>query len=383
MTPALISKVLRSLWRHPGYTGSVVQRKIRLAGRYRWIEDPKNLEKPIPWPLVIKLVLTHQCNLRCEGCFQQGAFAEGGEGTVELDVAIVERLLREMGPRRPDFILTGGEPLLHSRFRDLLERLREHRCYTTLCTNGTRLGHYRDTVRANRYLSYLISLDGTEEVNDAIRGKGVFRKVTEEIRFIKSLKRPPYIGIQLTLRESNIGGLFAFCREMVDLGVDWILLNPFWFMTPEEAGEYEALVASRFGSRPRFHEAFITPYHPDCDAFVEELGRIRRARWPIQISSYFTEPEQLRAYLEEPEALTRDKRCYKQWVRMDVTPEGDVSPCIQFPDITFGNLGELSAMDAWNHPDYRAFRRAARQGNLPVCAKCNNLYLYDAKRKHL
>jgi radical SAM protein with 4Fe4S-binding SPASM domain len=68
---------------------------------------------------------------------------------------------------------------------------------------------------------------------------------------------------------------------------------------------------------------------------------------------------------------------------MDVTPDGDVTPCILYPDLKVGNLRDHGVMEIWNSAAYAHFRRVRRDEVLPVCAKCNALYLHDARRKWL
>jgi radical SAM protein with 4Fe4S-binding SPASM domain len=125
------------------------------------------------------------------------------------------------------------------------------------------------------------------------------------------------------------------------------------------------------------------PYELDREIFVSELRKIHRAKWPIQISCYLKKPEDIATYLDRPEVPPGNHFCYQQWSRMDVTPEGDVTPCILYPDLRFGNLRDQGVLEIWNSDRYAGFRRFRRQHVLPVCAKCNSLYLHDAKRKHL
>ncbi|MBN2489633.1 MAG: radical SAM protein [Planctomycetes bacterium] len=385
---SLAPKLLRLAVRQPVYARALLRRKIRLARRYRWIRTHPHRDGAVPPPLVYKLVLTYACNLRCQGCFQWGAAGwcrhEPREAMArELDWTLVERLLAAAGPGRPDVILTGGEPLLYSRFEELAALLQHHRCQTTVCTNGTLLDRHGALARTNPYLAFLVSLDGPEERNDALRGPGGYRAVVEHIRQLKRRRRPAWIGIQCTLRPENVGSLHVFCRDMVALGVDWILLNPFWYFTAEEARAYERLLKERFGVTPRTHRGFVQPYALDATAFRAELQRIRAERWPIQISGYFRHAEDLIAYQSDPASLVRERRCFKQWIRIDITPEGEVAPCIQFPDLVAGSLHEQPALTIWNGSVYEALRRTLRTENLPVCARCNNLYLYDAGRRYL
>ena len=97
------------------------------------------------------------------------------------------------------------------------------------------LDRYIDALRGNPFPTFLISLDGLKEENDAIRGPGVFEKVIANIHLLKQLPQPPYIGIQFTISPGNVHNMHAFCEAMIGLDVDWILLNPTWFLSEEQA----------------------------------------------------------------------------------------------------------------------------------------------------
>jgi len=68
---------------------------------------------------------------------------------------------------------------------------------------------------------------------------------------------------------------------------------------------------------------------------------------------------------------------------MDITPDGDVAPCILYPDLVVGNLRQQNVLEIWNSPAFTNFRQLRRREVLPVCAKCNALYLHDSKRKYI
>ena len=94
---------------------------------------------------------------------------------------------------------------------------KKHRCFATICTNGLLIDRYQEIIRNNPYLVFLISLDGLAKENDAIRGTGVFQKVIGNIKLLKKMKKPPYLGVQFTIMPENVAGLFDFCREIVAL----------------------------------------------------------------------------------------------------------------------------------------------------------------------
>ena len=169
-----------------------------------------------------------------------------GSVAQELDWALVEKLVAETARRRPYFILHGGEPLLYSRYGELADLLKTHRCFSITCTNGLLLDRYLDRLADNPYLTFVISLDGPEGPNDLLRGKGVYRKVVKNVQSLKRLRRPPYIAAQFTIRPENVGVMYDFCKEMVALGMDWVLLNPCWFVSEQQARAYERFMVEHF-----------------------------------------------------------------------------------------------------------------------------------------
>ena len=272
---------------------------------------------------------------------------------------------------------------MYSRFAELTQLLQHHRCFSITCTNGIALNRYVDAISGNPYVTFLISLDGLEHENDHLRGRGVYRKVTDNIKRLRSLKQPPYIGIQFTIRPENVHGMHAFCEAMVELGVDWILLNPCWFISEAQGKAYEQFMFRNFGVMPHSHRGFQMPYELDKVVFTREMKAIHGRRWPIQISCYLKRPEDIYTYIDTPEIAPGNTFCHQQWSRMDITPEGEVTPCILYPDLKIGNLAQQDVLQIWNSPTFARFRQIRRKEMLPVCAKCNALYLHDSKRKYL
>jgi radical SAM protein with 4Fe4S-binding SPASM domain len=366
----------------------LVVKKLTSLSRYRWAERNADRDGRVPPPLGYKLVLTYKCNLRCIMCYEWGEVGwchDQPKKAVarELDFALVEKLFRETGRLRPYFILHGGEPLLYPQFAELASLLEHHRCSSITCTNGLALDKHLETAARNPRLSFLVSLDGPESVNDHLRGVGVYQRVVANIRRLKSLRRAPYVGIQFTIRPENVGSMDQFCREMVELGVDWILLNPTWFVSEGQARAYEDFMSRNFGLTPKTHLGYLMPYDLDRECFIEQVRRIRETKWPIQISCYLKKPSDIHAFIDSPEVPPGNRFCYQQWTRMDVTPDGDVTPCILYPDLKVGNLHHQGVMEVWNSAEFQRFRQIRRREVLPVCAKCNALYLHDAKRKVL
>jgi radical SAM protein with 4Fe4S-binding SPASM domain len=379
---------LRTVYRHPLYMQHLIVSKFTSLARYRWAERNPDKDDRVPPPLGYKVVLTYKCNLRCIMCYEWGEVGWCHEQpkpamAKELDWAVVEKLFAEARRSRPYFIFIGGEPLLYSRFGDLARLVRQRKCFAITCTNGLLLDRFEEALADNPYLTFLVSLDGPEEQNDRLRGRGVYRKVTRNIAWLKGRKRPPYIGVEFTIRPENVGTMYDFCKDMVQRGVDWVLLNPCWFVSAEQARAYERFMEEHFNLTPKTHLGYLMPYELDTEEFVRQSEKINAEKWGIQISCYLKKPEDIHTYVNTPEVPPGNSFCYRQWSRMDITPDGEVTPCILYPDLIVGDLLRQGVREVWNSPAFAHFRQFRRQEVLPVCAKCNALYLHDSKRKYL
>jgi sulfatase maturation enzyme AslB (radical SAM superfamily) len=378
---------LRLFYKHPLYVGHLLSKKAALRRRYACVAGRPGKDDQVPLPLVYKFILTWKCNLRCTMCMLWGDRGRRREITGaspdELDWRLIEKIFNQAKNTEHSFIFSGGEPLLYSRFADVAELLKARKRFATICTNGMLLDTFDPETLSNPYLVFLISLDGPQQENDTLRGEGTYKKIVSNIAYLKSLPHPPYIGIQFTLRPENVARIYEFCKQMATLGVDWILLNPCWFVSPQEALEYERLLSRQFGVMPEAHRGYPRDYPIDKEEFVRQCDRINRAQWPMQISCYFKKPQDIYPYVDCSPVLADGAPCYKQWVRLDILPSGKTSPCIQFPDLVFGDLNAQDINQVWNGRDYFRFRRYIRKRMLPVCMKCNNVYLYDPVRKHL
>jgi len=388
-----ISWFIRLLKKHPLYTTHLLSKKYRLFRRYDWIRQHLDQDDHVPPPLIYKLILTEGCNLRCKMCWywgENGIYSRPNdsvnsrEAFASLDFELFKDLIRQTRRTHPSFILTGGEPMTHPRFREIIQILRAEKLFATICTNGFFMDRFEDVLASNPFVDILVSLDGLESENDFLRGAGVYKKVTHNIKQIQSGKNHPHIGIQCTITPENAGRLYYFCTAMTALGVDWILLNPGWFLSLAEKEGYEKYLLRNFKISATSHLGYFKPYHLNPDIFSEEYKKIFRQRWPIQISCYFKNPSKdIYDYLSSPGQLRVEAICLKQWLRMDIVQDGSVVACGTYPDVPLGNLKEADVFQIWNSQSYVNFRRAIIKEMPPICSKCNAIYLYSEKKKIL
>lgn len=130
------------------------------------------------------LYVTFDCPLRCPFCY-----ANGGERKTEtLSAARLAEICGEavaLGFR--EITLVGGEPLVYKEFDALTEALGRMDRKGTKLTLRTSFGFPVKEERLRRIADTFdlvtVSIDGDEERHDSVRGKGVYQKALENIRY--------------------------------------------------------------------------------------------------------------------------------------------------------------------------------------------------------
>ena len=126
--------------------------------------------------------LTGHCNLHCRFCGQAKGVAGGnGDGDLPLDFWLdVAAQLKAMSPLpSPTVTLWGGEPLMYPYFDELAKSLKEKGFRLGLISNGTLIDRHLEAVSLMDDIH--ISIDGREELNDAVRGAGTFGKIKRTV----------------------------------------------------------------------------------------------------------------------------------------------------------------------------------------------------------
>lgn len=134
------------------------------------MNQTKNSSRQYPGAMVN---ITNRCTLRCKHCF---VYREGNpnEGSAEMDTPAMINKLSELQKLHGIQVMLwmGGEPLLRP---DVLREGAKLFTRNTVTTNGT-----LDPIELPN-CTYVISIDGPPELNDAIRGKGTFKKVMDTL----------------------------------------------------------------------------------------------------------------------------------------------------------------------------------------------------------
>jgi MoaA/NifB/PqqE/SkfB family radical SAM enzyme len=154
-----------------------------------------------PHPEQLFVEVTSNCNLACPHCY-----VEAGAGKLrQLDFDTVVGAItefRDMGGSR--FTLSGGEPTLHKRWRDILTAALDAGLFTEIITNGTRLMDRDIAFLADHPVALDVSLDAARAArHDAIRGTGSFAKTTATIEALLALGLGPRITVCFSPMRGN------------------------------------------------------------------------------------------------------------------------------------------------------------------------------------
>ncbi|NVM03150.1 MAG: radical SAM protein [Candidatus Helarchaeota archaeon] len=120
--------------------------------------------------------VTNRCNLRCKHCF---VFREGNPNIpTKKSEMPADVMIKEIKKYRNRYgivsqVWMGGEPLLR---KDVLKPGVKLFPRNVITTNGT-----LPLINLGKKTKWCVSLDGPEEVNDEVRGKGTFQRVISNL----------------------------------------------------------------------------------------------------------------------------------------------------------------------------------------------------------
>ncbi len=174
------------------------------------------------------LHITNRCNMNCRHCL----FTSGEGDCAELSRADLFTGIdqaREQGCRV--FYFTGGEPLVHPDFIAASERiLNDAEAHLVILTNGRALPKYESWLqRQDRSrLHFQISLDGMQGNHDALRGRGSFAELEQNLQWLKTIGLSA--SLSMSINRNNVHEMtaavdFAARQGIANLHFMWLFLK--------------------------------------------------------------------------------------------------------------------------------------------------------------
>jgi mycofactocin radical SAM maturase len=282
--------------------------------------------------------ITLNCNLRCAHCLSDAGKALEDELSTEECRGLLDQWA---GLKVFQVNIGGGEPFTREDFLDLLKHAHEKGLVTCVSTNGLLVDRRLAKRLAGFKMLYLqVSLDGaTEEVNDAIRGKGTYRRILGAMDCLSGAGVPFSINTVLTR--------WSYPQ-----------LDALRAMAEEHRGE---LRVSRFrpSGRGKQTKDSLGPDKDQLEAFAEWLDVHDKVRTG---DSFF--------------CLTSEKRrkkgldmCGAAKMTCCVSPSGNVYPCAFLQEGAFvsGDVRSQRFKDIWGRS---TVLRQFRSLEVKSCLKC-------------
>lgn len=171
----------------------------------------------LPHRITFQWHITEQCNFRCSHCYQD-SFTDPGL-SFDQEIIVLDKIrkfaasCREVhGFCKVHINFTGGEPFIRDDFLELISESKKEEGLTCgILTNGY-LPQDLERLKELGPSFIQISLEGNEQTNDEIRGKGSFEKIVNSLKAYKRHKIP--FIISFTANSQN----YAQFPEVVKIG---------------------------------------------------------------------------------------------------------------------------------------------------------------------
>ena len=162
--------------------------------------------------------ITTNCNLNCKHCLIN--YKPKKELSTKECFLVID-LLKKLGCNQINF--TGGEAFVKEDFFKILKYSYEKGIINNIFTNGTKLD-CKNIVLLKKYVNSVgISIEGTKEANNFIRGENSYNAVKKAISLLDKEKIP--FGIYMTLTKQNLPNLKKILKEFKGYGPQNISLN--------------------------------------------------------------------------------------------------------------------------------------------------------------
>ena len=302
--------------------------------------------------MIFQWHVTNRCNLRCLHCYQQTY-----EDASELSLEEIEQVLAQIEQFRSRYrsrgplhlTLTGGEPFLFPHLEALIEKVHARKTIRSysLLTNG----HYIDAERIQFLKKHppayvQISLDGTKEKHELIRGKGSFTKAVQGIRQLVAAGIRTSVSFTATRKNyKDILKLSFLCNRLNinHLWTDRVIPSPGdaegLSLGPAEVRKYIWLLRLA---------VLVNLHHPFTRNRISFARGLQFLSFPFQ----------------------RPYRCSAGRTLLALMPNGDVYPCRRM-EYLVGNLFEQSLAEIYETNDLLS-RLQDNTLSVRGCEKCRH-----------
>ena len=311
--------------------------------------------------------ITDNCDQRCKHCY---IFSGGNPHVPEtMTRDDLQKVFAncmnfcETFGRIPYFYITGGDPILHPCFWELLETFRANNIFFSILGNPF---HIDDSIceklQALGCEKYQLSIDGMRTTHDFFRKPGSFDTTLEKISCIN--KAGISSVIMSTVSKQNIHEIPSVIDVVVEHEAE---IYSFARYCPTGAGEITGITPNEYREFLRVCDEKFTAYEAqECRTYFDRKDHL----WTLYNyeSGKFTIP---------PDA--EDGKIYGGCncgnAHLTILPNADVYACRRVRESRVGNALTQKLSDLWlnemeSYREYGNFAKCSKCELLPYCRGC-------------
>ena len=159
------------------------------------------------------IIVTYRCNAKCNMC---DVWHYPSKPSEEIGVETIRKL-----PQMYFANVTGGEPFVRQDLPQIIEELRKKAKRIVISTNGYFTDRIIELCKKYPDLGIRISIEGTEEANDKIRGiPDGYKRTQETLKKLQEMGLKD-IGFAMTVQDLNYKDLVALYEMADELGYEF------------------------------------------------------------------------------------------------------------------------------------------------------------------
>ena len=278
-------------------------------------------------PLKAQWKITNHCNIKCKHCY------EGEKNMKQLNdeqIAVVFDKLINSAIQQ--LTITGGEALLVNNLAGYVRRCLDRGIRVNLFTNGILLNSFIDElgdVTNKKYLTFEVSIDGSKNEHNYIRGEGNYEKTTANIMY--ATKRGYKVITNTVINGITKKSIVQMMNDLRDMDVSMIQLSNLMLkgwakeninelnISKDELQEVYREISEKIHFPFLYADITNDVYRTDINGGIKKEGK---NTW----------------------------KCCAGTARITIDFNGDVLLCPLCQEYSIGNIVEVPLTDIWNNP---------------------------------
>lgn len=310
---------------------------------------------------MVHFQITRNCNLRCHFCGQwgkKGFFSDASGKNMTFDdwKNVVDQLdeYKKENNTQVDITVWGGEPLVSPYFDEIVNYLHDRNYKIAIITNGVLIDKHLDVIK-NCVDKIYLSIDGTREIHDHIRGSGTFDKVVDNIKILNHHD----VTVMSVITEGLVNNLKEYLLLLNELNIKNLYLQDMIGLESDEISDYQSWLKNAF-------EINAIDINSWANNDVKDFGE--------QIDSILVKTDLTKFNYEiiHKTHFENDvKTCLSPFKHIHIAWNGNVLYCTDFYDFFAGNVKEEKLIEIYNNKLSEKFREEISKNHCITCKHCS------------